>query len=81
MRPNLLLKTLAAMAVIVSVPRAGAQDTAVVRGPVAPLFEQVVTVSGDSVDKLRIAQLEGRAPSGGMFLRSTSSITDPRRTG
>lgn len=81
MRPNLLFQTLAAMAVLMSVSTAGAQDSAGVKGPVAPLFEPVVTMSGDSVDKLRIAQLEGRAPSGGMFLRSTSSITDPRRTG
>ena len=45
------------------------------------MFEPVVTVSGDSVDHLRIAQLEGRAPAGGLFLRSTSSLTDPRRNG
>ncbi|MEO8192565.1 MAG: capsule assembly Wzi family protein [Gemmatimonadales bacterium] len=43
---------------------------------VAPFFEPVVTVSGDSVDRLRLAQLAGRAPLQGLLLRSTSSITD-----
>lgn len=80
MRPNLLLQTLAAAASLASVPVARAQDSASVR-PSQPLFEPMVTVSGDSVDHLRIAQLEGRAPMGGMFLRSTSSLTDPRRSG
>jgi hypothetical protein len=43
--------------------------------------EGVVTVSGDSVDRLRIAQLEGSAPLEGLMLRSTSTLMDPRRTG
>ena len=46
-----------------------------------PAAEAVVTVSGDSVDRLRMAQLEGRTPPGGLFLRSTSSLTDPMRSG
>ena len=81
MRPFLLFQTLAAAALIVPSASAGSQDSASVRGAQGSLFEPVVTVSGDSVDHLRIAQLEGRAPMGGLFLRSTSSLTDPRRTG
>lgn len=46
-----------------------------------PALEPVVTVSGDSVDRLRMAQLEGRSPLGGLLLRSTSSLTDPARSG
>ena len=80
MRPILLFQTLAAAAALISVPVAGAQDSASARIQ-APLFEPVVTVSGDSVDHLRLAQLQGKAPSGGMFFRSTSSLTDPRVTG
>lgn len=40
----------------------------------APLAQGVITVSGDSVDHLRMAQLSGRAPLGGLLLRSTSSL-------
>ena len=80
MRPNLFLQTLAAAATLASVPAARAQDSASARVS-QPMFEPVVTVSGDSVDRLRVAQLEGRAPQGGLFLRSTSSLTDPRRAG
>lgn len=76
MRPFLLLQTLAAMAALIPVPVARAQDSATIRLK-APLFEPMVTVSGDSVDHLRLAQLQGRAPSGGMFFRSTSSLTNP----
>jgi hypothetical protein len=79
MRPNLQIQTLAALAALIP-SITFAQDSAAT-SRVAPLLEPVVTMSGDSVDHLRIAQLEGRAPLGGMFLRSTSSITDPRRTG
>ena len=43
--------------------------------------EEVVTVSGDSVDRLRIAELEGTARPEGLMLRSTSSLTDARRSG
>ena len=41
----------------------------------------VIVVSGDSVDRLRLAQLEGRAPLEGLMLRSTSSLMDARRSG
>ena len=82
MRPILQFQTLAAAAAFASATTLAAQETQPApAGRVAPLFEPVVTVSGDSVDRLRIAQLEGRAPAGGLFLRSTSSITDPRRNG
>ncbi len=46
-----------------------------------PTLEPVMTVSGDSVDRLRMAQLEGRTPLQGLLLRSTSSLTDPARWG
>jgi hypothetical protein len=81
MRPLVLFQTLAAAAILVPAASAKSQDSASMRAPQRGPFESVVTVSGDSVDHLRIAQLEGRAPMGGMFLRSTSSLTDPRRTG
>ncbi|HVF39211.1 MAG TPA: capsule assembly Wzi family protein [Gemmatimonadaceae bacterium] len=45
-----------------------------------PLTEGVVTVSGDSVDRLRLAELEGSVRAEGLMLRSTSSLTDPRRS-
>lgn len=45
----------------------------------ASAAQAVVTVSGDSVDRLRMAQLAGRAPLGGMLLRSTSSLLDTHR--
>jgi hypothetical protein len=43
--------------------------------------EGAVTVSGDSVDQLRIAELIGTASGEGLMLRSTSSLTDARRQG
>jgi hypothetical protein len=46
-----------------------------------PLLSGVVTVSGDSVDRLRIAELIGSATTEGLMLRSTSTLTDPRRSG
>jgi hypothetical protein len=49
--------------------------------PPAHLTEGVITVSGDSVDRLRLAQLDGVAPPDGLMLRSTSSLSDPRRYG
>lgn len=49
--------------------------------PVAALAQGVITVSGDSVDRLRLAQLEGRAPLAGLLLRSTSSLMSPRVAG
>jgi hypothetical protein len=81
MRPFLFFQTLAAAAILVPSASAVSQDSASVPASNGSLFEPVVTASGDSVDHLRIAQLEGRAPSGGMFLRSTSSLTDPRVRG
>lgn len=81
MRPFLHIQTLAAAAALTLAPVARAQDMPGVPSKQTPLFEPVVTMSGDSVDHLRIAQLEGRAPMGRMFIRSTSSITDPRWTG
>ena len=81
MRPFLFFQALAAAAVCVPVTSLHSQDSVATRGLQASLFEPAVTVSGDSVDRLRLAQLEGRAPLGGLFLRSTSSLTDPRRTG
>ena len=45
------------------------------------LTQGVILVSGDSVDQLRLAQLEGRAPLEGLMLRSTSTLMDPRNSG
>lgn len=60
----------------------GAAPTVSAPAPViAPFTEVVVTVSGDSVDRLRLAELQGHAPYQGLFLRSTSSLTDPRASG
>ena len=59
-----------------------AQDTlSVVSLPTEALRQGVITVSGDSVERLRMAQLEGRAAGGGLMLRSTSSLMDPARSG
>ncbi len=61
-----------------SASTAGAQDTlAVSSGPVrAPSAIGMVTVSGDSLDRLRMSQLTGQTPMGGLLLRSTSSLLD-----
>lgn len=72
--PHLLVTIL----VIGCAARATAQVRSVVGGLSKPLAEGVITVSGDSVDQLRIAQLEGRAPLHGLMLRSTSSLMDQR---
>jgi hypothetical protein len=45
------------------------------------ISESVLTVSGDSVDRWRFAELDGSAPLQGLMLRSTSSLSDPRRYG
>lgn len=50
-------------------------------GRMSAFTQGVITVSGDSVDRLRMAQLEGRAPLGGLMLRSTSSLMDQRNIG
>jgi Capsule assembly protein Wzi len=50
-------------------------------GSTGPFAQGVVTVSGDSVDRLRLAQLLGLAPLEGLMLRSTGTLTDPRRNG
>lgn len=49
--------------------------------PSAPITRAVVTVSGDSADKLRLGVLDGSAALNGYLLRSTSSLMDPQRTG
>jgi Capsule assembly protein Wzi len=48
---------------------------------VGPFAEGVITVSGDSVDRLRVAEALGSAPVEGLMLRSTGTLTDPRRNG
>ena len=80
MRPSLRsMQFLAAMFCLLSVARTEAQGRAVSlpRLPVA----SVITVSGDSVDQLRIAELLGSASSDGLMLRSTSTLSDARRQG
>ena len=49
--------------------------------PGVPITRAVVTVSGDSADKLRLGVLDGSAALNGYLLRSTSSLMDPRRSG
>src|SRR6266550_4562850 len=71
---------LAGILAVAPLAHAGAQDTASVR-PAAGFTEGVVTVSGDSVDRLRIAELEGTAKPEGLMLRSTSTLTDALRSG
>lgn len=85
--PRLTFLLIALLAPLVPLA-SGAQESAAVRPateipasapPVAArLALPVVTVSGDSLDRLRIAQLAGTAPMGGLLLRSTSSLVDPR---
>ena len=80
MRPSLRsMQFLAAMFCLLSVARTEAQGRAVSlpRLPVA----SVITVSGDSVDQLRIAELLGSASADGLMLRSTSTLSDARRQG
>jgi hypothetical protein len=45
----------------------------------SPVAQAVITVSGDSVDHLRMSQLTGTAPLGGLLLRSTSSLMSGQR--
>jgi hypothetical protein len=47
----------------------------------APFAQGVITVSGDSADHLRMAQITGRAPLGGMLHRSTSSLMEFPKSG
>src|SRR3954471_17065875 len=49
--------------------------------PGASVTRGMVTVSGDSADKLRLGVLDGSAALNGYLLRSTSSLMDPQRTG
>ena len=46
----------------------------------AAITRAMVTVSGDSADKLRLGVLDGSAALNGYLLRSTSSLMDPQRT-
>jgi hypothetical protein len=59
--------------------RAGAQDVAPPDSAIQSPTQGVITVSGDSVDRLRMSSLEGRATTEGLMLRSPSSLMDPRR--
>jgi hypothetical protein len=87
MRPRscfrcILAASIGIVALVTPDAGAAAQDSArVVSLSTEPFMQGVVTASGDSVDRLRMAQLEGRAAPGGLMLRSTSSLMDPARTG
>lgn len=87
MRPFLSLQHILAASVVASgflIPLVdvASQDTSSVESVrTEPRLQGVVTVSGDSVERLRMAQLEGRAALGSLMLRSTSSLTDPRQEG
>jgi hypothetical protein len=69
------------MPALVPLVRARAQADSSARLDSGRFAQGVVTVSGDSVDRLRLAQLLGTAPLEGLMLRSTSTLTDPRRNG
>jgi hypothetical protein len=80
MRPSLRsTQFLAAMLCLLCAEQTEAQSRAVS----LPRFpaEGVVTVSGDSLDQLRLAALLGTASGEGLMLRSTSTLTDARRQG
>ena len=49
--------------------------------PATGITRAMVTVSGDSADRLRLGVLDGSAALNGYLLRSTSSLMDPLRTG
>ncbi|HUQ47308.1 MAG TPA: hypothetical protein VM053_03570 [Gemmatimonadaceae bacterium] len=49
--------------------------------PGVPITRAMVTVSGDSADRLRLGVLDGSAALNGYLLRSTSSLMDPQRSG
>jgi hypothetical protein len=70
-----------AMVAFVALAQAGSQEPSNSAAANGSFTQGVITVSGDSVDRLRLAQLEGRAPPEGLMLRSTSTLTDPRRNG
>jgi len=74
-----LTQHLAALFALLSVATANAQTSV----PSLPhsVTEGVVTVSGDSVDHFRMNELAGKAFAEGLLLRSTSTLTDPRRLG
>ena len=80
MRPLFrLTQALVALTACLSAATAKAQ-TSVPNLP-RSVVEGVVTVSGDSLDHLRMNELAGKAFAEGILLRSTSSLTDPRRLG
>lgn len=72
---------LAATALLAPPTRVAAQKTSGDSDDGESFAQAVIVVSGDSVDRLRLAQLEGRAPLDGLMLRSASSLMDPRRSG
>lgn len=69
---------------LVSIAFASPAGSQAVGGRTAPsvaITRSVVTVSGDSADKLRLGVLDGSTALNGYLLRSTSSLMDPQRTG
>lgn len=80
--PLIVAGSIGAVTLLMPVASAASQDTSsVVRTPTEALIQGVITVSGDSVERLRMTQLEGTAAPGGLLLRSTSSLMDPARDG
>jgi Capsule assembly protein Wzi len=73
--PHFLVASLA----LASFASAEAQDTTSGKLTLSPVTGGVVTVSGDSVDQLRLAYLLGKGSDDRMMLRSTSTLTDPGR--
>ena len=74
MRLSKLLTASLAVLTISAFNHLGAQALPGSAQPPAPRAQGVITVSGDSLDHLRMAQITGRAPLGGLMHRSTSSL-------
>lgn len=78
---NLRSFILAGAAVAIVAAPFDVQSQPAMPGNYSGVTQGVITVSGDSVDRLRLAQLAGRSPLGGLMLRSTSSLMDAQSPG
>lgn len=81
MRPILILQMMAAAALVAPATPVSAQDSTSAPAGSTRLFEPVVLVSGDSADRLHLAQLAGKASTAGWFLRTASSMMKPPAPG
>jgi hypothetical protein len=82
MRPFLRFCSLLVAITGVAFPtKVAGQATSSESGVSGSFTQGVILASGDSVDRLRLAQLEGRVPLEGLMLRSPSSLMDLRLSG